>query len=48
MSVGDIVKFVCPSSLAYKEKGFGNKIPPNTDLLYELHLVMAAASSGDL
>ena len=39
MKVGDKAIIFIPSHLAYGERGAGNVIPPNTDLIFELHIV---------
>ncbi|MFO7718914.1 MAG: peptidylprolyl isomerase [Gillisia sp.] len=39
MKVGDKAIIYIPSHLAYGERGAGNVIPPNTDLIFELHIV---------
>ena len=39
MSVGSKFRFHVPSKLAYKEEGFGEAIPPNSDLMFEVELV---------
>lgn len=39
MSVGEKITVVCPSDLAYGERGAGNEIPPNSDLLFEMELL---------
>lgn len=39
MHVGDKWRIFCPSYLAYGEAGFGNEIPPNLSLIFELELL---------
>ena len=39
MSVGDKWRIACPPELAYGEQGAGNAIPPNTALVFEIHLI---------
>jgi len=39
MGVGDIYEFVIPPSLAFKDEGSGQKIPPNSVLIMKLELV---------
>jgi FKBP-type peptidyl-prolyl cis-trans isomerase FklB len=39
MSVGDKWRIACPPKLAYGEQGAGNAIPPNTALVFEIHLI---------
>lgn len=39
MSVGDKWRIACPPRLAYGEQGVGNAIPPNTALVFEIHLI---------
>ena len=39
MSVGDKWRIACPPQLAYGEQGAGNVIPPNTALVFEIHLI---------
>jgi len=39
MSVGDKWRIACPPVLAYGEQGAGDSIPPNTALIFEIHLI---------
>lgn len=39
MSVGDKWRIACPPSLAYGDQGAGDAIPPNTALVFEIHLI---------
>ena len=39
MSVGDKWRIACPPTLAYGEQGAGDSIPPNTALVFEIHLI---------
>jgi FKBP-type peptidyl-prolyl cis-trans isomerase FklB len=39
MSVGDKWRIACPPHLAYGEQGAGDTIPPNTSLVFEIHLL---------
>jgi FKBP-type peptidyl-prolyl cis-trans isomerase FklB len=39
MSVGDKWRIACPPKLAYGEQGAGDSIPPNTTLVFEIHLI---------
>lgn len=39
MSVGDKWRIACPPKLAYGEQGAGDVIPPNTALVFEIHLI---------
>ena len=39
MSIGDKWRIACPPSLAYGEQGAGDSIPPNTPLVFEIHLL---------
>lgn len=39
MSIGDKWRIACPPHLAYGEQGAGDAIPPNTALVFEIHLI---------
>jgi FKBP-type peptidyl-prolyl cis-trans isomerase FklB len=39
MSPGDKWRIACPPKLAYGEQGAGDAIPPNTALVFEIHLI---------
>ena len=39
MSVGDKWRIACPPQLTYGEQGAGDSIPPNTALVFEIHLI---------
>ena len=39
MSVGDKWRIAAPPHLAYGEQGAGDSIPPNTALVFEIHLI---------
>ncbi len=39
MKPGDKWRITCPPHLAYGEQGAGNAIPPNTSLVFEIHLI---------
>lgn len=39
MGTGAKWRIACPPSLAYGEQGAGNSIPPNTPLVFEIHLI---------
>ena len=39
MSIGEKIKVLCPSKLAYGSRGAGGAIPPNTDIAFEIELL---------
>jgi FK506-binding protein 1 len=39
MSKGEKIYVICPSRLAYGERGAGGIIPPNTDIAFEIDLI---------
>ena len=39
MSVGDKWRIACPPELAYGARGAGDAIPPNTALVFDIHLI---------
>ncbi len=39
MGVGDKWRIACPPHLAYGEQGAGDSIPPDTALVFEIHLI---------
>ena len=39
MSVGDKWRIACPPQLAYGDQGAGDTIPPDTALVFEIHLI---------
>jgi FKBP-type peptidyl-prolyl cis-trans isomerase len=46
MSIGDKLVAFIPSKLAYGERGFGNVIPPNANIIFEIELLEGIASPG--
>ena len=48
LSLGEKVKVVCPSELAYGSRGAGRIIKPNTDLVFEMELMQIGNSNHDL
>lgn len=45
MSLGEKIYVICPSKLAYGERGAGGIIPPNADIAFEIELL---SYNGDL
>ncbi|SEG06193.1 FKBP-type peptidyl-prolyl cis-trans isomerase [Marinobacterium lutimaris] len=41
MKVGGKRKLSVPAEMGYGERGFGDKIPPNSDLVFEIELLQA-------
>ena len=41
MSIGDKSTIFIPSNLGYGEKGAGNVIPPNSNIIFEIELLDA-------
>ena len=39
MSLGEKSQVICPPEYAYGKEGIKNIVPPNTAIVYELHLV---------
>lgn len=39
MSKGEKIKVICPSRLAYGERGAGGVIPPNADIAFEIEMI---------
>ena len=46
IKVGSQIQLWIPSNLAYGERGAGNMIPPNADLLYKLTLLRIVTTSN--
>jgi FKBP-type peptidyl-prolyl cis-trans isomerase len=47
MSLGEKISVICPSKLAYGERGAGGVIPANADIAFEIEL-LKFTGSGDL
>ena len=47
MSIGEKIYVICPSSLAYGERGAGGVIPPNANIAFEIEL-FDYSGRGDL
>lgn len=39
MSIGEVIQVICPSKLAYGERGAGGVIPPNADIAFEIEML---------
>jgi FK506-binding protein 1 len=39
MSIGESIYVICPSRLAYGERGAGGIIPPNADIAFEIEML---------
>lgn len=48
MSKGEKIKVICPSRLAYGERGAGGVIPPNADIAFEIELLNFGKKNADL
>ena len=48
MSKGEKIYVVCPSKLAYGERGAGGVIPPNTDIAFEIEMLDYEGKKVDL
>ena len=48
MSIGEKIYVICPSSLAYGERGAGGAIPPNANIAFEIELFDFTGAKGDL
>jgi FK506-binding protein 1 len=46
MTLGEKIYVICPSRLAYGERGAGGVIPPNADIAFEIELL--SYEGGDL
>jgi FK506-binding protein 1 len=48
MSKGEKIYVICPSKLAYGERGAGGAIPPNADIAFEIELFDFSGPNSDL
>lgn len=48
MSKGEKISVICPSRYAYGERGAGGIIPPNTDIAFEIEVLVTDVSKQDL
>ena len=39
MEKGQKAKIFCPSNIAYEDRGAGDIIPPNSDIIFEIELL---------
>jgi FKBP-type peptidyl-prolyl cis-trans isomerase FkpA len=46
MKVGGKAKLVCPSEIAYGDRGAGATIPPNSVLNFEVELISIAGKAA--
>jgi FKBP-type peptidyl-prolyl cis-trans isomerase len=46
--IGEKIYVICPSSMAYGERGAGGVIPPNTDIAFEIEVLVTDVSKQDL
>ena len=45
MAIGEKATLTCPPSVAYGEKGAGDKIPPNTTLFFDVEVINCEPAS---